>query len=285
MRSLTIEVPSSGQNYRFGIEGDTVTLDELEMQAEYSIQDLRAGLDAKHRLPDNRGLDVVASSLKSHSYTVVEATGVVSPRQASVLLARNVHLSRSSTAPHLRNLRANGLSAVDAQYCGTWRPNFHSNTALPSAFAGNRYDTLAFAFTSGQLNAFACTQSTTFEPDLVTYNYDGAYYLGDEVTWTSNMPGAYFDTNLFDAPTERVYTVGARDVSLLLPYTEYTNYVRTTFGNSNTDTAKVVWQRGHEAFQGCNLLTLFFHPEWCTFADDSKKEFAWLISLPGTWTP
>ena len=93
------------------------------------------------------------------------------------------------------------------------------------------------------------------------------------------MPFSYLDTNFLDAPEERVYTVGTYKRSALEPWTQYNTYIRTGMGNTDTDKGKVVWQRTTMN----DLCFSVLGAAWCSFADESKVEYAWKFALPGTF--
>jgi len=88
------------------------------------------------------------------------------------------------------------------------------------------------------------------------------------------MANAYLDTPFGDSDDEWVYTVGTSDATKLKQYTVYNSYIRATNGNSSTDTAKVIAQRGRKNIPLCS------NP-FCIFAQDSKRHppTAW-VSIP-----
>lgn len=172
-----------------------------------------------------------------------------------------------------------GDMSFAAAGCGRWYP-FYSNSTSSSSSSGGRYNSLNFVWASSNLSALRCTGSSTFEPDFVTNNYDGHYYFAQSMkAWSTTMPNGYWDTNAFDAPEERVYTVGSSNTATVAANTNYNVYFRMSNGNYSSDTAKIVWQRGHYTW-GCPS-----GPAWCIFSDESKIQYAWTITLPGYWTP
>ena len=163
--------------------------------------------------------------------------------------------------------------------CGSWTPNFINSLSGAHPVSG-RTERITFSWSSSALSALNCTGSTTFEPDFVTNNYDGNYYLGGNIlSWTSNLPSNYLDTNFLDSGSEHVYTIGTNAVGQLASNFTYSNYIHTDNGNSNSDTAKIVWQRGHQVF-GCPPVPI----TWCVFADASVIILAWNITLPGSYS-
>ena len=278
---IQIDVPGESSPQTFGTLGLNLTLDQVIAESEITIADLAQGMileaSAQKSSSSNR-FDYLLKSLKQRHFKVNAAKG----KSKSKLWNTSVSYGRSPKAFSTMAMpaAATPLTASAPTNCGTWRPNFHANIAAPSTYTGYRYDQLKFAFTQGQLDSFACTGSTGFEPDLVTDNYDGLHYLGDTVVnFSSNMPFSYLDTNFMDASEERVYTVGTYNISAASAYTEYTSYVRTENGNAATDRAKVVWQRNSMPF-ACYPI---FGAAYCSFADESKIEYAWKFPLPGTF--
>lgn len=159
---------------------------------------------------------------------------------------------------------------------GPYIPALVSNHSYGDSIG--RYNTLKFRWSSTNLNNLKTSGSGTFEPDVVTYNYDGYHYFGDYiVSWSSTMPNAYLDTSILDDPNERVYTIGTQTVSSLAANTTYSTFFRAGFGNTSSDTAKFVWQRGTYAW-GC-----IFGPALCIFADQSVIQYAW-FPIPGMFT-
>ncbi|QAV69739.1 hypothetical protein ESZ53_04395 [Salinibacterium sp. UTAS2018] len=168
---------------------------------------------------------------------------------------------------------------IAAAACGRWHP-FYSSSSSANSAAGGRYNSLNFQWTGSGLSALRCTGSSTFEPDFVTYNYDARNYFSQTMlAWSTTMPNGYWDTNAFDGSDERVYTVGSSNTATVAASTNYNVYFRMSNGNYSSDTAKIVWQRGHYTW-GCPS-----GPAWCIFADESVIQYAWSITLPGVWSP
>lgn len=185
----------------------------------------------------------------------------------------------SSEAADSRTDETAQASLEAALACGNWWP-FYSNSTSAASSSGGRYNSWNFQWTSSSLTALRCTGSSTFEPDFVTNNYDGRYYFSQTLlAWSTTMPSGYWDTNAFDGSQERVYTVGSSNTANVKANTTYNVYFRMSSGNYSSDAAKVVWQRGHYTW-GCPS-----GPAWCIFADESRIQYAWAITLPGTWRP
>ncbi len=277
---IQVQDPTTGQTLTFGSLGAHLTVDAVVEAALVTLEDMRLSEISK---PDAGGKDngekwtLLAHELKDKSFIVSHARGTTTTQLANTSIQATI----PRESPSDKSSAVTSTTALTAtSTCGIWRPNFHENIAAPSAFQGQRYDQLKFAFTQGQLDEFACTGSTGFEPDLVTDNYDNLHYFSNPVvSFSSNMPFNYLDTNFSDGPNEIVYTIGTYKISALSPWTEYTNYIRTGFGNTGADRAKVVWQR-NSMLSACFPI---FGPEWCSFADESVIQYAWKIPLPGTY--
>jgi hypothetical protein len=278
---LSIEVATNvpGNYQTFGSAGSSVTLDKVVAESQITIQDLRNSEENRSQKEVSDRLFSYATlerNLKAAKFVITSVRGKsrqvlpgeTSPPQSSSIIS-------SSTS----NIVTTTTAQIAAPNCGIWRPNFHSNLSAASSFAGQRYNTLKFAFTQGQLDQFACTDSTGFEPDFITYNYDNAYYFESIVlSFSTNMPYSYLDTSFDDDPGERVYTVGTSKASALKPWIEYNTYFRTGNGNANSDLGKIVWQRNSERVAGCSII---FGPAWCLFVDDYVKIYPFEIPIPG----
>jgi hypothetical protein len=111
----------------------------------------------------------------------------------------------------------------------------------------------------------ACQSNLTFEPDFVTYNYDGAsYHDKNIVAWSTNLLSAYKDTQFMDGGNERVFTVGTSQADNLAHAYTYFTHFRTQDGNAGSDTAKINFQYGHRTPSTCNST-------WCVFADATHR--------------
>jgi len=277
-----VDVPGEAAPQTFGAFGQNLTLDIALEGAEISIQDILQAASAEGAVSKKRTsarYGQIRNKLLTKNFKISSVEG----KSKSKLLKTTKKIARPEkiqTGSPDSLAVSQTVTTAAAVACGTWRPNFHANVAANSTYQGQRYDQLKFAFTQGQLDQFACSGSTGFEPDLVTDNYDGLHYFGDTITYyTSTMPYSYLDTKYGDGVEERVYTVGTYDVSALEPWLEYANYIRTGVGNTNTDRAKVVWQRNSTLFFGCREV---FGAAWCSNPDESKIEYAWKFPLPGT---
>jgi hypothetical protein len=277
-----VDVPGESAPQTFGVLGQNLTLEQAIEEANISIQDIlqaESTGDVASKKRDSTRYGQIRNKLLTKKFKISSVEG----KSKSKLWNTSKKMGRKekviSASPDSL-LSAQALPTAAAVACGTWRPNFHANIAANSTYQGQRYDQLKFAFTQGQLDQFACTGSTGFEPDLVTDNYDSLHYFGSSiVAYTSTMPNSYLDTNFGDGVNERVYTVGTYDVSALEPWLEYANYIRTGVGNTNKDRAKVVWQRNSTLFFGCREV---FGAAWCSNPDESKIEYVWKFPLPGT---
>lgn len=218
---------------------------------------------------------------------IAAARGVISkglPAPAEVSLSGNLSSVAASSlvkkaAPVTVDSSARSSNQVAAACGSTWWPTYVTGTSGPAS-SGGRSNLFYLRFALTDLAAFKCLGSTAFEPDFVTYNYDSAHYFSQNMlSWSSTMPSPYWDTNAFDGSNEWVYTVGSQDINGFISGTQYSVYFRMSNGNASSDTAKIVWQRSH--YQAMCPLG----PAWCIFADASKIQYAWLITVPGTWHP
>ncbi len=278
-----VEVPGESAPQTFGALGQNLTLDTAIEGAKISIEDILQAAsteDSVSKKRDSARYSLINKKLLAKDLKISSVEG----KSKSKLWNTTKKMGRKEkiqTASPNSLVSDQAVTTAAAVACGTWRPNFHANIAANSTYQGQRYDQLKFAFTQGQLDQFACTGSTGFEPDLVTDNYDGLHYFGDSIIYyTSTLPYSYLDTNFGDGVDERVYTVGTYNVSALEPWLEYANYIRVGNGNTNTDRAKVVWQRNSTLFLGCFAV---FGPAWCSNPDDSRKEYVWDFPLPGSF--
>lgn len=281
---IEFQVDVSGEStpQTFGAFGQNLTLEIALEGAEISIQDILQAAstdDVASKKRDSARYGEIRKKIQTKNFKISSVEGKSKSKlwNTTKKLGRKERIQTGSPDSLLTNqLVASATTAT----CGTWRPNFHANIAANSTYQGQRYDQLKFAFTQGQLDQFACTGSTGFEPDLVTDNYDGLHYFGDSIIYyTSTMPDSYLDTNIGDGADERVYTVGTYNVSALEPWLEYANYIRVGVGNANSDRAKVVWQRNSTLFAGCREI---FGAALCSNPDESKIEYVWKFPLPGT---
>jgi hypothetical protein len=277
-----VQAPGDSEEVTFGTLGSNLSLDKAIAESLITLQDQMSAADtteAAKASSDSKKLSKLAGAIKAKNFEISAAEGKSKKKLKKTLKVpgKKEREAAVSTLDAGTSISALAAPAVD---CGIWRPNFHENKAAPSSFQGQRYNQLKFAFTQGQLDAFACTGSTGFEPDFVTYNYDGFYYFGSSiVSFSSSMPFSYLDTNFMDAPEERVYTVGTYKRSSLEPWTQYNTYIRTGMGNTDTDKGKVVWQR-NSMNDACFFV---FGAAWCSFMDDYKIDYAWKLPLPGTF--
>lgn len=279
---IKVQVPGDSQVTTFGTLGSNLSLDKAIAESLISLQDQLSAAESSENpkaASDATKFKKLAREIKAKKFNISSAEGKSNKKLKKTVQVPGKKEREAAISTLGTNTSISTLSAAQVD-CGIWRPNFHENKAAPSSFQGQRYNQLKFAFTQGQLDAFACTGSTGFEPDFVTYNYDGFYYFGSSiVNFSSSMPFSYLDTNFLDAPEERVYTVGTYKRSALEPWTQYNTYIRTGMGNTDTDKGKVVWQRTTMN----DLCFSVLGAAWCSFADESKVEYAWKFALPGTF--
>ncbi len=109
---------------------------------------------------------------------------------------------------------------------------------------------------------------STLEGDLVFYNYDGnaistAWYSGN-VTYSTNQPYAYQDTQSLDDPNEPCFSIGCSAASLL---SSNTDYYWIAYGNKTASTgcmAKLNFQRGYR------LISNIYSQTWNVFGIETE---------------
>jgi hypothetical protein len=179
-----------------------------------------------------------------------------------------------------------GIEAAAAGSCDlVWYPNYVNVVANDSYMSGQRFAYVNFAWTTAsRIDNFHACANPTFEPDLVTYNYDGLHYFSNSVqSWSSSMGNAYLDTKFADGANEPVFTVGTSRAENLVANHQYQTAMWMTNGNASTDTSKVVAQRGVRIPPGCTST-------WCIFARASQRypnvDSTWLTipTAAGGWT-
>lgn len=276
---IKVKVPGGSEVFTIGTLGSNLSLDRAISEALITIRDQMQSVEVSDTVKTNSEVakfNKLAREIKAKNFEISSAEG-----KSKKMLKKTVWIpgkKEREARVEMPSFATTNLATATAE-CGIWRPNFHENKAASSSFQGQRYNQLKFAFTQGQLAALACSGSTGFEPDLVTDNYDSFHYFGaSTVSFSSSMPFSYLDTNLFDSPQERVYTVGTYKSSSLQPWTQYNTYIRTNLGNADSDRAKVVWQRSTMN----DFCFLVLGAALCSFADESKIEYAWKFPLPGT---
>ena len=259
--SVVIEVPTGDGAVTFGVLG----------------KDQR---DAEERLPSEVAttLDDLEGAALSESPR--DSRHIQRLRDARTAFAQGKFNRINSQLPVPGAVGRQGRSVMTTERsCGDWWPSWINGRSNPSSLAGQRYGRTKFTWSSTRLSAFQCYTDPTFEPDFVTYNYDGKYYFSKSVqSWSTDMPNGYLDTPFADSADERVYTVGTSRVTHLDPGRTYYSYFRTTNGNSGSDSAKVVAQRGRRIPSWCDST-------WCIFAQESVIYFnGWTLPVPGTST-
>ena len=268
-----------GQTYTIGLGSSSLA--DISSATTETIADLSEigsdlGQEGEILSVDTAGQSTYEMILGGINFDSIEVTnldpGTLTKLQTYGLTTSSVSVGGSRDLYTPRHLRPQSV-------CGAWEPTFMNSKSDVHSVSG-RYDRITFAWTSASLAALKCTGSTTFEPDFVTYNYDGKHYLGyNTLSWASNLPDAYLDTNIGDSQNELVYTLGTPSNSKLVSGLTYSNYIHTDTGNSSTDLAKIVWQRGHQII-GCPPLPV----TWCIYADESQIILAWLITMPGSYS-
>ncbi|MFM7030495.1 MAG: hypothetical protein ACKOWK_05465 [Micrococcales bacterium] len=272
------EFDVDGHTLRVGLSD--ASLNDLNKATEETIDDIIAmteqyaaagNLNALQDLGE-ASYSAAINGLHFDAVELADPAGAM-PSSLTVLTSTGV---KSSPVSYQGQAKAQKISRQSV--CGSWAPNFINAKSDVHSVSG-RYVRITFAWTPSELAALRCTGSSTFEPDFVTYNYDGKHYLGSNtLSWASNLPDAYSDTTFMDSQNEPTYTIGTPSNSKLEAGLTYSNYIHTDSGNYGSDLAKIVWQRGRQVF-GCPPLPV----TWCVFSDESQVILAWLITMPGSY--
>jgi hypothetical protein len=169
---------------------------------------------------------------------------------------------------------AAGAAEAALPACGRWAPSVGEFGTEYDSATKTYVARVSFVMSAADKAAFSCTGSTTLELDVSDYS-EG---LNNGVrTHTSNMPGDYLDTELFDNVTSRgarVLTVGTSRARDLQPNVRYTTVITVRDvkikGKTLTD-SKLNFQRGHWAQgNGKDGLWCKAHgntPQQCIFRD------------------
>lgn len=120
---------------------------------------------------------------------------------------------------------------------------------------GHRYVYQSFEWNNWRMGNLKRINSynVTYEPDA-TYNRAYGTYLGSVVSWSSNLPNRYLDTEFLDRFTSRgirVLTVGTADAHKLRANKRYYTSIRATRGKQNGESAGATAQNGYRYPAGC----------------------------------
>jgi len=166
-----------------------------------------------------------------------------------------------------------------------WWPNHGWITTNESSQPEQRYVWQDFIWTDPQrlVNLIDFSDCPAYESDAVYYNYDDQRYLGRITYWASDYHHTYLDTQRFDDPNEPVYTVGFTNLGTLSVDHLYYTYIRTAYGNANTDKGKVVGQVLGVPWFRAPFCDCGERSPWCYFLDDGEFLLrAWRHTVPGT---
>jgi hypothetical protein len=181
---------------------------------------------------------------------------------------------QSSTVPSKRSTASKSSDATAAATTGGipwWPYTGFINTDCCSE-TGNRFVYQWMAWTEARLNALKNASgdpsNVGYEPDATYYNGDGATYLEDTVSWTTNLPSPYLDTQFADPQERKVRTVGSADVSPMVlnssnpitgtPEASYYTLIVSEDGGASTDTAGVQGTVVHREPPFCYLAACLF---------------------------
>ena len=218
--------------------------------------------DAARRNSDVSALNAIVNSDTQIYFTEARDNSALKSARETSLLAES---------------RASAPSAA-AAVSGKWWPEVVQAQSYENS--NGRVGKLAFYWSAAAKNVLVAHSSrATFEPDFVTYNYDGKHYFDTSIkSWSTTMPAGYKDSKDFDSTNELVYTIGTSDANAIKSGVTYQTVFITGKGNASSDKAKVVAQLGTH-LPGCT------NPKTCIFADASRKYFdGWKMTIPkGTW--
>lgn len=193
--------------------------------------------------------------------TIVLSDGQEVPRPYRQYVLKD----EASLSPSSRPQSSQDTVSASASCSGYWWPSWITAKAGKSSIEGRRFGVTHFEWSASRLANLKCHNDVTFEPDFVTYNYDGRHYFDKSITaWSTTMPSGYKDTQFADSNNEWVFTVGTSDAKKLAADTTYRTYFRTAYGNYSSDTAKLTLQRGNRTPTWC-------HSTWCIFAAATKR--------------
>jgi hypothetical protein len=138
--------------------------------------------------------------------------------------------------------------------------------------SGNRGVYQSMVWTQARLNALKNARgdpsNVGYEADAIYFNGDGATYLEDTISWTTNLPEAYLDSQFGDSQDFKIRTIGTADANQMVlnasnPVTgaaeaSYFTLIVSEDGSASTDTATVKGTVSHRVPSAC-------HEPWCIF--------------------
>lgn len=201
-----------------------------------------------------RAVDAIAAGLRSkaQSTNVRRAADSLSPKsRADIGLVlrlddRTVQALRRDR--RVRRVRTLPLAAASSAPSGAasppdpgtpWWPDFLS---VRAGQAGpNRFVDQSMRWSAARLGRLQTIRGDNvgYEADFTQDNRDGRIYLGDTVTWSSNLPNKYLDTQFLDSQDFKIRTVGTADALKLRPGVTYWTHIVSEPGETATDTATI----------------------------------------------
>lgn len=158
--------------------------------------------------------------------------------------------------------------ATRASY-GNWLPTYGWGGAWPSSTVSDAtYLEVSYRWDYAyQLAGLTGDADSTFEADLVLYNYDDTamatgWHSGN-YSYNTNQPRPYKDTQAFDNGDEPVFCIGCSDASSLVAGKDY---YWIAYGNETGSTsckAKLNLQRGSR------LIDAIYEQTWNIFGDET----------------
>lgn len=151
-----------------------------------------------------------------------------------------------------------------------WVPTSGSASAWPSQNVSDAtYLEARYKWNSASaLSTLTNDSDSTFEADLVLYNYDqealATNWYDGNYTYSTNQPRPYQDTQAFDNSDEPVFCIGCSDASALEANTEYYWIAYGNETGSDGCKAKLNMQRGHR------VLDWIYEETWNIFGDETE---------------
>ncbi|MCD7754798.1 MAG: hypothetical protein LUJ09_00440 [Firmicutes bacterium] len=168
----------------------------------------------------------------------------------------------------IETLGEDELKSSKSSY-GNWLPTYGWGGAWPSSnVADATYLEVSYRWDYAyQLAGLTEDEDSTFEADLVLYNYDNTamatdWYSGN-YTYNTNQPRPYRDTKAFDNDDEPVFCIGCSDAASLVAGKDYYWIAYGNETGSSSCKAKLNLQRGHR------VIDSIYEETWNIFGDET----------------
>lgn len=227
--------------------------------------------------PDVAALAAIVNGNVPVQFSEVRNSSIVAKKAKEFTVGNQRLLSDTSSSAVDSPVVAAAVSASSNWYPAVMQASSYANSS-------GRVGKLAFYWTAAaKENLVNFSSRVTFEPDFNTNNKDGKHYFGNSIkSWSTTMPSGYKDTNAFDNPEIRTYTIGTSDANAIKSGVTYQTVFITGVGNATSDTGNANAQLGKH-LAGCQST-------WCIFGEKSRKFFrspsTFSMRIPsGTWQP